>query len=470
MSGFQSFLKNVGLLTLANFGTKILSFLLVPLYTSVLTTSEYGTYDIALNTVGILIPFLTQNVVDAVLRFSMDEGRRKGDVLGVGIRHLLLSLIPIIVILGVNRALNISEPLNKMALFVALLYISQASSGVILYFARGLDRFREIAISSVMCTAVTICLNILLLAVFDFGLSGYFLANVAGPLVQSIYLVANLKIGHVDPIHVDKGLEREMLAYSRPMIANSVAWWINSVADRYVVTWFCGIGANGVYSAASKIPSILSVVQSIVGQAWTISAVEEFDSEDSKGFFSNMYAGYNCAMVIICSLIISCNLILAKLLYANGFYSAWQFAPFLTISTVFGALAGYVGGILAAVRDTREFARSSVVGALLNIAINMLAVPIIGPLGAAIATLISYWAAWLIRMRTLKKYLKLRINSVRDNLSYLILVLQGALFFILSDVFQLYFCELLLMVVIAFMYQKEVRVSVRKLKSILVKE
>lgn len=455
MAGYRSFAKNVGLLTIANFGTKILSFLLVPLYTSILSTADYGTYDLALNTVGVLVPLLTQNIVDAVLRFSMDRGVSKSDVLSVGIKHFLVSLVPVGIILLVNSVLGISPELVTLAPLVLFLYVSQALSGIVLYYVRGANRFSDIAVSSVMCSALIIGCNILFLVVFQWGLTGYFLANIIGPSLQSIYLLGRVGLHGVNPFGADWNLEREMLSYSRPMIANSIAWWVNNVSDRYVVTFFCGVAANGIYSVASKIPSILSVVQSIVGQAWTISAVEEFDPDDSNGFFSNMYAAYNCVMVVVCSLIVACNLILAKILYANDFFAAWQFAPFLTISIVFGALAGYVGGVLAAVKDSKEFARSSVIGAVVNILLNLITVPFVGALGAAVATLISYWITWFLRMRKLRSYMKIRVNIARDYLSYLLLVFQAVLFFTPMDLMLIHAVEAVLFISIVVLYQKE---------------
>ena len=41
-------LKNTVIIMLGNFGTKLISFLLLPLYTSILSTEEYGTYDFIL--------------------------------------------------------------------------------------------------------------------------------------------------------------------------------------------------------------------------------------------------------------------------------------------------------------------------------------------------------------------------------------------------------------------------------------
>ena len=50
MNRYKQLMKNMGLLTIGNFASKLLSFLLVPLYTNVLTTKEYGTFDIVVTT------------------------------------------------------------------------------------------------------------------------------------------------------------------------------------------------------------------------------------------------------------------------------------------------------------------------------------------------------------------------------------------------------------------------------------
>lgn len=470
MAGYRSFAKNVGILTLANFSSKILGFLLVPLYTSILTTAEYGTYDLILSTINVLIPILTQNIIDAVLRFAMESGTSKDGVFSVGLKHFLISLLPVCVFLIVNMSFGVFPQLADFASLVFLLFVSQTLSSILLYYARGLNRFTDIAISSVMCSALTIGCNVLFLIVLGWGLSGYFLANIVGPFIQCAYLLFRLGIKGVNPFRVDKTLEHDMLVYSRPMIANTIAWWVNNVSDRYVVTLFCGIGINGIYSVASKIPSILSVVQSVVNQAWTVSAIEEFDPEDSNGFFSNMYAGYNCIMVMACSFLIVCNLLLSKLLYANEFFSAWQYVPFLTISIVFGALTGYLGGILSAVKDSKEFARSSLVGAGFNLALNFILVPLIGALGAAVATMVSYWIVWMLRLRSIKKYMKIRVKLARDYASYVLLVVQGIVFFLPLDLVGVHVCELSIFIFVLALYRRELFGALRRGRLLLKRE
>lgn len=95
-SRYKYLIKNTGILTISSFSTKILTFLMVPLYTSVLTTEEYGTYDLAVSTVSLLIPILSVNIVDGVMRYSMDSRYDRADIfrLGCGVFQLRHSYLP----------------------------------------------------------------------------------------------------------------------------------------------------------------------------------------------------------------------------------------------------------------------------------------------------------------------------------------------------------------------------------------
>jgi O-antigen/teichoic acid export membrane protein len=73
MGRYTYLAKNIGLLALSNFATKTLSFFLVPLYTAVLSTSDYGIYDLFYTTVGVLLPILTLNIQEGVLRYALEK-------------------------------------------------------------------------------------------------------------------------------------------------------------------------------------------------------------------------------------------------------------------------------------------------------------------------------------------------------------------------------------------------------------
>ena len=253
-----------------------------------------------------------------------------------------------------------------------------------------------------------------------------------------------------------------MLNYSKPMIANSVAWWINSAADKYIILVLCGVAENGIYSVASKIPSLLNIFQTIFNQAWSLSAIKDFDSQDKNGFFSKMYNSYNCLMSVACAGLILLNRFLAKILYAKDFFTAWKYVPFLLIAIMFGALSGYVGGIYTAVKETKIFAQSTVIGALVNIGINLIIVPVWGALGAAFATAISYWTVWLLRMFHMKKYLIIKLNLFRDYVVYLLLLLQSILYLLfVNDFLGLYIIQFIIILIIISLFSKEIRFIIK---------
>ena len=466
MNRYKYLFKNIGLLALSNFATRLISFFLVPLYTNILTTAEYGTYDLFYTTVSVLIPILTLNIHDAVLRFSLEKDVDKNAVATIAFRFLLLGSLTVILGLAANAIFHISETVQLYAVFFFLIFFSHAMSGIVTSLIRGIDRIKELSISSVIASIVTIGCNILFLVVFRWGLNGYFLANIIGPLVQCFYLLISAHIlRYIKPREKFSQEKKDMLAYSKPLIANSIAWWVNNASDRYVIIFFCGIASNGIYSIASKIPSILNIVQTIFNQAWTLSAVKDYDPEDKSGFFANTYRAYNCLMVIACSLIIAADKILARLLYAKDFYSAWQYVPWLTVAIIFGALSGYIGGFFSAVKDSKIFAQSTVIGAGLNLIMNILFTPLIGPLGAAIATAISYFIVWLIRYIRSRRLIKLRIRLFRDLVSYAILVVQSVVLLYFGNEVLLYTIQCTLVLMIIVLYRDDIMLFFDKFRS-----
>ena len=463
MNRYKYLFKNIGLLTLSSFATKLLSFFLVPLYTNILTTTEYGTYDLFSTTVGVLLPILTLNVQDAVMRFAIDSKSNPKAIISVALKILLIANAIAAIGVILNVALEISALVKDYSIFFFLMFFTQSLSGVITYYIRGIDKIADLSVSSVFVSAFTIGCNIIFLVVFHWGLNGYFWANIIGPLVQSLYLIVRSGLIYDTDLRADFSEEKKaMLDYCKPMIANSVAWWVNNTSDRYVVIFFCGLAENGIYSVASKIPSILNIFQSIFSQAWTLSAVKDFDPEDKSGFFANTYRAYNCLMVLLCSAIIVADKILAHFLYAKDFFVAWKYVPWLTIAIVFGSLSGYIGGFFSAVKNSKIFAQSTVIGAVSNIILNLIMTPFMGALGAAIATAVCYFVVWVIRYWHSKKFIKLKIRLKRDLVTYALLVMQASMMLLLENSVVLYGIEVGLFLIIAALYTRDLMSLIEK--------
>lgn len=464
MRGSKYLLKNIGLLTISSFGTKLLSFFLVPLYTYVLSTEEYGIYDVLNTTVLVLIPVLTLNITDAVLRFPLDKTSDKKAIFSIGIKYFIVGLIPVCLVVITNQFFTFIPVLKTYSLSFVLLYASTAINGIMTAYARGIDRVLDLSISGIVCSAVIIVLNIVLLLVVKCGLTGYFIANIAGIAIQAIYLFISTKAWKKLRLsEIDTFLEHDMLAYSKPLMANTLAWWVNNFSARYVVIWFCGLAENGIFSVAYKIPSILNIFQTIFSQAWTLSATQDFDPKDRHGFFAKTYGYYNFGMTTICSLLIVGDRFMASFLYAKNFYVAWATVPFLLISIVFGALSGYVGGVFSAVKDSKKIALSTVIGAVVNILLDFVLVYEFKSVGAAIANMVSYWLVWFIRIRQLRSFMTIRINLKRDYFAYLILMVQSILLlFFVKESVPLYLSEIGLFLLLIVLFHSEAMQLLKK--------
>ena len=75
MANYKYLIKNIGILVLGNFTTKLLSFFLIPLYTASLTTTEYGSFDLINTTIGLIIPIFTFNILEGIFRYSLDRSK-----------------------------------------------------------------------------------------------------------------------------------------------------------------------------------------------------------------------------------------------------------------------------------------------------------------------------------------------------------------------------------------------------------
>jgi len=252
----------------------------------------------------------------------------------------------------------------------------------------------------------------------------------------------------------------EMLRYCTPLIFTAIAWWINSSLDRYFVSGMLGVSANGIYSVSYKIPNILAAFQTVFAQAWSISAVTAFDKDDSDGFMGHTYEMYAMLMIFGCSGIMLINEPLSKILYAKEFYSATFYVPYLLISTLFSALAGYFGGIFAAVKNSKICAASTVVSACVNTVLNALFIPVFGIAGAAVATMIAYFCSWLVRVLAARKYIRMKADTRKLYFSFLLLLCQMVCAALTNHY---YVIQILIIAVLVIMFRKNIKEAVIKI-------
>ncbi len=419
--------KNVLLFTISGFVPKILSFFMIPIYTSCLTTGEYGMFDLITTTVTLLIPIVTLDIQDAVLIFAMDKKYKSEEVFSTSMRINMFGFMIVAITTLLFMSFNVFKIDLFFYLFFVLLYFITAILNSVNLFGTCIDKVKTIVKSTIINSIITLSLNIILLKIFNMGIVGYLIANTLGIAIALVFTFFDASLFKYIKKTNNKILKREMIKFSFPLIFSVIAWWVNNASDRYILTWMAGVSVSGLYAISYKIPSLLTVFQNVFFQAWSISAIKEFDKKDRDGFVGKMYTMMNFSICIICSLIMLLNIFIAKILYAGEFFNAWRYVPPLLLSVVFNAMALFIGSIFTAVKDTKTLSISTIAGAFINTIMNFILIKYYSAYGAALATAIGYFIVLVIRCIIVKKHIEMKTNQLKNYLSYLLLVIQMVL-------------------------------------------
>lgn len=413
--------ENTLVLTIGNFSSKILNYLMIPLYTYVLTTEEYGIVDIIITTVTLLIPVLSLSMNEAVMQFALDAEYNKKKINTIG---SLIGVFSCLAFLLLMPIFCLSDIIKEDFILFFFVYISQLFSGIIGQFAKGCGDVKTYTLAGVVQTVVFLLCNIVLLVLFSMGIRGYLLSNIISNVANACIIFFGLRIYRYYIVlkREDLNLLRKMLEYSIPLIPNNISWWISNSSDKYVLSFFFGASMVGLYSTAYKIPSIMQVFITIFWSAWQISAVENFGSEESRLFFGKIYNALTSMLSLLCALVICLSEVIARIAFQKDFFLAWRFSPILVLGFLFSGLSSFLGTIYTSAKKTRMILYSTLVGALINIILNLYFIPMWNGYGAAIATLVSYFITWLFRVIDSKRILKIDIDYKKNLRDYFFLM------------------------------------------------
>ena len=127
----KSLLKNIGIFTIGSFGSNIVSFLMIPLYTAVLNTAEYGSVDLISSTAALLTPILLLSIQDATLRFGMDPAYKKEDVLSTSINITMKGSALLLISLIFVDILNLFKVPTLYLAFLLVLFVFGALNNIL---------------------------------------------------------------------------------------------------------------------------------------------------------------------------------------------------------------------------------------------------------------------------------------------------------------------------------------------------
>lgn len=419
MESSKKLIKNSWIFTVGNLSSKILLIIMVPVYTYYLSKEDYGTADMILTTVSLILPIVTLSIFDATFRFSMDNKYNKKSIFTNSIVIFIIGILIISLIGIITYFFNFT-----ISIFFYIIVIIQSFYAIISQFVKSLDKTKEFVIGGILITINTVCFNIILIMILRMGLEGYLLSIIFSNIISTIYLIFKININkYFDIKYFEFKLLKKMVKYSIPLIPNSIMWWIMNALDRYIIIFILGVEFNGLYAIAHKIPSIISLFSNAFFQAWQISAIQEKENKKEE-FYNRIFSYYSVAMIIVASMIFVINKQFIQFILAEEYKSVWKYTPFLIMAVIFMGFSSFIGTNYIVIKKTKGILKTTILGAIINLFLNLLFIPIIGLNGAAISTMISFLIVFIIRLKDTKKFIYLDINKKTALQSLLVLLIQ----------------------------------------------
>ncbi len=439
MKKYFRLVKNIGFFGLVSFVNKLIAFLLLPIYTAYLSTEEYAVVDLTIVIQSLVWPLFSMCVCDALLRFGFEKGIDHSKLYSLSLAIAVPGLIAASVLL---LKLNFDEMLFSYRLWVASYYVVVSINSLNSFFARVTDRIALITKVSILTTVIIALFSIVFIKVFNLGATGYFASLVLGNLFSVIayFVFGNYKsyityIGKPDIV-----IAKKMLAYSIPMIPNAIFWWINSSLDKFCIASIIGLSAVGIYSAAGKMSSVLSIITAVFGQAWNISAFEEYRNKGSSLFFANIYLCFRLLCTLLSIAIILLNPIISCFLLSEDFASAQFLVPMLVLAFFYSAMNMFFGSVFTAYKKTNLLLWTTGTGALANIILNYIFINAMNVIGAAIATVISNILVFLFRRHIVRKMVRIKTIGRFEMAEGTVLILTALSATFLADGYLQYAC------------------------------
>lgn len=419
-----------------NLTSKILQMLILPIITATLLTTEYGYYDLVVTTISLVTPVITLQLIEGMFRnmFDTTEEIKKKTVSTVTVYLFAGFLLLGIAMLTIHFVLpNIQYPF--------LIYTNYVSAIIFNYvqkLARCQQKNKQFAIAGVLNTIVMLGTQAITLLVFKMRVDGMLLANSISYVVASLYLGYYLHIKQWLSLRaVDKSTFTSLIKYSAPLIPNSIGWWLVASSDRYIITFFMGTAANGIYSIAGKFSQLLMFVTSVFQLAWQESAIMEVNSEKRDQFYTQTFDTYLRLLMGGYVVILPFIRLIMPILLDESYYTGYLYNPILLLGAVFSAFSQFYGSAYMVFKKTSGAFYTTIIAAIVNITVGVGLISSIGLFAPALGTTLAFCVQWLVRAHQLRDCFHVTIDKKAFIILFICMSVIIAVYYINSILIQI---------------------------------
>mgnify|MGYP000208314166 CR=1 FL=1 len=423
-SKYKRLIGDMKIFAIGTLGSKLVLFILLPIYTNVLTEAEYGIADLVFSIGELVLPIISIAIFNGLLRYGIIEGKRESSLLNASIIFIIGSVVTILI----TPLIALYKPIEPWKWFLSVSVIISFARSNTLAYLKVKDKNKLYSVLSIVQALLLVAFNILFLIIFGWGIKGYLLSTM---LSNALLAISSFLLGGMGTdlrsAKFDKSLMREMVIYSIPFIINDISWWIIYSSDKIMIECLIGSTMLGLYTAASKIPSLVNVVTSIFAQAWGLASAKEFDTTNDDNFYSIVFQYFTDAIFGVTILIICFIQPFMRIYVGNAFFAAWHYVPLLLVAAAFAAISTFAVGLYGASKKSKNIMTTSFIAGIINIVVNYLLIQVVDVWGAVIGTVVAYLVLAFLRIIGVKKVIKIRFNYIKLSALSLLCLIQATL-------------------------------------------
>jgi O-antigen/teichoic acid export membrane protein len=371
------------------------AFLLVPIYARSLSVSEYGTLEIALLTIQLLIVFMGVGMPSAIIRFytedtrNGDAGHLLGSSLGiVGIAMIvcssLLLLSPSFIF---SKMLGVQTP-STLKILIAVTALAECWTITAMSIFRAQDKAGKYTLTAICSTLFLILFTLLLLPALNQGLSGAITARTLA--YASVGLALAYLLFRFNSLRFSMKKAWAVFRFGFPLILAASGWFILLSADRYFLAYFSGTHEVGIYSLGYKLTFLLLVLV-----VWPFELTygpfvfASVDRQEMRKMMARLLTYLSMALIVVGYLIAFLSRDIIHLIAPKEYESAYLVTIYILPATALQGIHYWSNAQLHIMQKTSHIAIVVGAVAVLNVVLDYLLIPRYGWVGAAVATNIS---------------------------------------------------------------------------------
>jgi O-antigen/teichoic acid export membrane protein len=411
MEKYVLFTRRIGLFAVTNVLTGLSSIILLAILTRALTVAQYGRWSLILVTVTLIPQLTTVGLTYAMVRFLPTANEQDT-------REMFYSILAVVACVSAvtAAALFLLAPEIAQSLFqsdltivwlLALNIFLASVSAVLLDYFRAREQTKRYSILSIF-RAYLIVAFVAVLAFLGYGLQGAVIGLLLGQLsgvTLTSYLILR-EIGVALPRFVHT---REHIALSLPLVPGALSTWVVDSSDRYLIGILLGVVAVGYYSPAYTLGSTIGLISAPFTLMLPAVLSRNYDENrigDVKRIMKyslKYFSGMAIPSIFVISVLSKpvLGILSTPQIAANAYF----ITPFVAAGTLLQGASGVIVVILMLRKETSVTGTIWMISAALNFGLNLILIPYLGILGAALTTLLAYLCAFvLIAVYSLRRF------------------------------------------------------------------